>query len=240
MESKVEQWYYVLNNQCHGPVDVGTMEQLMQGHFINANTLIWQTGMASWAPLQSTPLQAIIKAPAQMPPVPYAQPSPYPQPAYYQVPAQMATPESTKNLFMWYWILLVASVPLFFIYIGMFTLVAALVIQYILLYRYWSAIQDGNVRTTAGKAVGFLFIPFYSFYWVFPAHQGLAEDTNRYCRERNIPAPMVSDQLGLWIAICSMPLLNYITGIVTFILYPIFFNGLNKTYEAIFRYKYQR
>src|ERR1700681_1097261 len=32
----------------------------------------------------------------------------------------------------------------------------------VLIYTMWAAIQDGHVRTTPGRAVGFLFIPIYS------------------------------------------------------------------------------
>ena len=40
-------------------------------------------------------------------------------------------------------------------------------------------IQAGGVRTTPGKAVGFLFIPFFNLYWVFTTYVGLAKDWNR-------------------------------------------------------------
>ncbi len=67
MDEKISQWYYVYNGQQQGPVDEGTMQQLMQNRTINANTLIWQVGMASWLPLQSTTLQALVPV-TNMPP----------------------------------------------------------------------------------------------------------------------------------------------------------------------------
>src|SRR5215472_4189380 len=39
----------------------------------------------------------------------------------------------------------------------------------VLIYQMWQSIQDGHARTTPGKAVGFLFIPFFNLYWMFQA-----------------------------------------------------------------------
>ena len=66
--------------------------------------------------------------------------------------------------------------------------VTGIVLGFILLYRCWNSIQDGNPRTTPGRAVGFLFIPFFSAYWLYVAFVGLAKDMNTYCRERKIDA----------------------------------------------------
>lgn len=55
----------------------------------------------------------------------------------------------------------------------------AWVVWLVLVYKMWSAIQDGNARTTPGKACGFLFIPLFNLYWVFQAVWGFAKDYNR-------------------------------------------------------------
>jgi hypothetical protein len=48
------------------------------------------------------------------------------------------------------------------------------------LHRAWQCLQAGGLaRSTPGKAVGFLFIPFYNYYWLFMAFHGLAKDWNR-------------------------------------------------------------
>src|SRR5262249_1193601 len=52
------------------------------------------------------------------------------------------------------------------------------IITCILIYKAWDLIQDGRPQTTPGKAVGFLFIPFFNLYWIFIAFRGLAEDLN--------------------------------------------------------------
>jgi hypothetical protein len=54
--------------------------------------------------------------------------------------------------------------------------ITAIVFAMIQLYRMWSVVQRPGGPTTPGKAVGFLFIPFYNFYWVFVAWPGLARE----------------------------------------------------------------
>lgn len=56
----------------------------------------------------------------------------------------------------------------------------ASVLFVIVIYRMWAAIQDGHARTDPGRAVGFLFIPFFNLYWAFQALLGFAKDYNNY------------------------------------------------------------
>jgi len=72
-------------------------------------------------------------------------------------------------------------------------LLAGGVLQYILVYKLWQVIQDGFARTNPGKAVGFLFIPFFNFYWWFVAFFGLSKDQNAYIDRHfspNMPDPV--------------------------------------------------
>lgn len=46
-------------------------------------------------------------------------------------------------------------------------------------HRAWACLQPGGAKTTPGKAVGFMFIPFFNLYWVFVAINGLPKDWNR-------------------------------------------------------------
>ena len=64
--------------------------------------------------------------------------------------------------------------------------IAWIPLEFVLLYRWWGCIQDGNPRTTPDKAVWFCFIPIYNLYWWSVAIVGLSKDINAYCREREI------------------------------------------------------
>lgn len=68
---------------------------------------------------------------------------------------------------------------------------------FVLIYKAWSAIQDGHVRTTAGQAVGFLLIPFFNIYWIFQAIWGWAQDYNGYKQRHNLGGEAVSEGLFL-------------------------------------------
>jgi len=63
--------------------------------------------------------------------------------------------------------------------IGIIILLVSAIFFYIHLYRAWSCLRAGAPRTTPGKAIGFLFIPFFNLYWMFVAFAGLPKDWNR-------------------------------------------------------------
>ena len=50
---------------------------------------------------------------------------------------------------------------------------------YIIIYRAWHILQPGGARTTPGMAVGLLFVPIFSLYWVFNVLVGWSTDWNR-------------------------------------------------------------
>ncbi len=218
-----KQWFYVINNQKYGPNNETVLQELVQKGTINAATLVWQEGMSTWTALQDTTLRGIVpvgttmltnQVTAQVPHIP-----------------RLYTADSFNQLFLWCWILLAGSILIPFAAIGY------IVIFYILLYRFWTLIQDGNPQTTPGKAAGYCFIPYYSFYWIFTAFRGLAQDMNRYCRERSIPAPVINEELALWYCIVTLgnliPGLNILTGMASSIMGIILFNSVVKTAIAI-------
>jgi hypothetical protein len=111
------------------------------------------------------------------------------------------------------------------------------VMRYMLIYRAWEAIQDGNARTTPGKAVGFLFIPFYNLYWIFQAWYGFAQDYNSYIERHSIAASKLDR--GLFLAysilyICSaIPYLNYLALLPLIVIYIITVNAIINAVNAL-------
>jgi hypothetical protein len=186
-------WYYNLNNKPAGPIDDTAMQSLLQSGTISPATLVWQEGMSSWQPLGNTTLAGsllgtgIIDA-AGHPSAPQA---------------ERIKRDSLKKLYIWW----LVTNCFFIFYMGFALLtnlglvnynsplqailtmvlcvtympfIASKVLHYILVYKFWKNIQDGFASTTPGKAVGYLFIPFYNFYWFFRAYWGLAKDSNRF------------------------------------------------------------
>ncbi|MCU0795241.1 MAG: GYF domain-containing protein [Akkermansiaceae bacterium] len=86
------------------------------------------------------------------------------------------------------------------------------------LHRAWTCIQPGKMaRCTPGKAVGFLFIPFFNLYWIFVAWKGLAEDWNRTVSSHDDlkAAPRFSE--GLFLALCILTFF----GLSIFAFFPV-------------------
>ncbi len=80
---------------------------------------------------------------------------------------------------------------------SMIPIVAGMIAMCVFIHRIWAAIQMGQPRTTPGKAVGFLFIPFFSFYWVFQAYWGWAKDYNRLIVDLDVDAPKMPEKQTL-------------------------------------------
>ena len=162
-------WYYHINNQQTGPVDEDTIKSLLGSSTVTAGTLMWQTGMEKWLPLAQTQLASLL--PAGAPPMvnvpPPVNPSPAAAPSLF-TPAPTAEAEAQRlnALFKWYWISMVIGLPLCLLIIGIFGVIASVVFMCFLLHSCWRIIQDGEARTTPDKSVGFIFIPFFNFYWL--------------------------------------------------------------------------
>lgn len=95
------------------------------------------------------------------------------------------------------------------------------VIGLIVWYKAWASIQDGNARTTPGKAIGFLFIPLFNLYWMFQAIWGFSKDYNSYVQRHQIGVTSLPE--GLFLASCVLPfvglipILGVLAGIAEFI-----------------------
>jgi hypothetical protein len=113
-------------------------------------------------------------------------------------------------------------------YIG---ILIASILNLITLSRAWSCLQHSTPRTTPGKAVGFLFIPFFNLYWLFQAYYGLAKDWNRIMSQHPNLArmPRISEGLALTYCIgmfipllsliCWFPLMSQITTAINAMAY---------------------
>ncbi len=91
----------------------------------------------------------------------------------------------------------------------------------VLLYKSWQTIQDSQTRTTPGKAVGFLFIPFFSLYWMFVAYYGLAVEYNKYIERNNISVSKLPEGLFL-----SHPILRLLFPFALAVIDPIIANHM--------------
>jgi len=113
---------------------------------------------------------------------------------------------------------------LFFI-LALLALIYSGVIMAILVYKMWKAIQDGYTRTTPGKAAGFLFIPFFNYYWIFQAIWGFSVDYNAYIERHSIAVNKLPTSLFLTYAILHVssivPYLGILTCLAALIIFMI-------------------
>ena len=97
-------------------------------------------------------------------------------------------------------------------------LLMAVIVNLMFIHRIWSAIQFGGIaRTSPGKAVGFLLIPFFNIYWIFNILPGWATDYNATLQEENLQAPQMGQ--GILIAhvifsLISIPVVSQIVQLV--------------------------
>jgi len=184
-------WYYELNQKAFGPVSNETIAEELKAGRITRMTLIWRQGWPQWKHLGETELAGTTPPPVAAVNIP---------PAYVAVQKKRKIDSrSLTSLFWWWFGLNLFCFPFYtlilFAYkdfpapnlpiIGLMALcwvplVAGAVLQYILVYKLWQVVQDGFARTSPGQAVGFMFIPYFNYYWFLPAYYGLAKDLNSY------------------------------------------------------------
>jgi len=126
------------------------------------------------------------------------------------------------------------AIGIVLIVLGYAAILFGAVIWFILIYRAWEAIQNGNARTTPGKAVGFLFIPFFNLYWIFMVWYGFAQDYNRYIEHEAISARKLEESLFLVFCIlyvCSC--IPYIGSLATLGALAILIISANAVIDAV-------
>ena len=101
-----------------------------------------------------------------------------------------------------------------FVCAGVPIMLFGVVVQSVFLYKIWAAIQGVHARTTPGRAVGFMFIPFYNLYWVFQAVGGWAPDYNKLVGDSGARLMHASEGLGL--AMSVVYLVCYVSGFVPY------------------------
>lgn len=113
----------------------------------------------------------------------------------------------------------------------------AFIYHFIALHRCWAILQGSTARTTPGRAVGRLFIPFYNLYWYFVAYKGLAEDANTFAEMYGLKK-RISIGLSLAVSICCVvPYINIaiVPLLFTFIIYQWsqFYNEVSANWNRL-------
>lgn len=200
---------------------------------IATTDLCWAEGMTDWKPIHE-----IIARPTNVPP-----------PPPHQVHTSTASASPTIN-----WIpalvlsCVVSAASILISLVGLEDEEAAeklsllalpliilmIVFEAILHYQCWKALPERFRATTPGKAVGYLFIPFYNFYWAFVSYPKLAEGLVEW--QKSVGKPTVTDARSLAmtyaiIFVCSMtvgliPRFNILIVIGELVVFIIFYRQI--------------
>ena len=92
-------------------------------------------------------------------------------------------------------------------------IVIAAIANLVMLGKMWSSLPPGVGRTTGGKAVGLMFVPFFNLYWVFNVFGGFATDFNRHVLASGVSVPRISRGAAIGYALLSIlfvPVLSWV------------------------------
>ncbi|SHE87005.1 protein of unknown function [Lampropedia hyalina DSM 16112] len=228
-------WFYAVADERRGPVGFADLQALVSTGEITANTLVWSQGMADWTLASNIPellpsvglsVATEIPAPAQLPSVqrpPVTTPS---RRLRTVKPASFGLWLGLSITAVFFYTLGIAGATMneevsaqssVWIALGAVGLIASTVVGSIYIYRAWLAIQDDDIpsRTTPGKAVGFLFIPLFSLYWMFVALHGWSQDYNRLVSVYEYrDAPKMPEGLFLAFPILALVSIVPVVGVI--------------------------
>ena len=217
----MKEWFYSKGEQQLGPVNEDKLRELIQQGTINPRAdLVWSEGMPEWI----SPASAGLLSSGVSSENPYAAPTvapqlapngslPYIKPTSFGLIAALMILGGIVAVIGY--IIMEESdeiLGIIAILAGLTALLAGGIISLIYLYRGWTVLQPHTSHSTPGKAVGFLFIPFFSLYWYFVAYWRFSQEWNRIVAGNPTQrgAPSMSEGLILTYAI-----LNIISALFT-------------------------
>lgn len=169
----MQQYHIIINSRQSGPHSELELQQMLREGKITGRELCWKRGMQGWSALHE-----ISDLAGDLPPPP--PPSIFAQQTD-STPLNCNTALVLNCLSFGFGVLIgilyytneklagVLSLLLFPLFI------TATVFWSILHYRCWKALPQQFRATTPGKAVGYLFIPFFNLYWSFISFPKLIE-----------------------------------------------------------------
>lgn len=108
--------------------------------------------------------------------------------------------------------------------------VVSVIYTFLMLARMWGAIQDGQTSVTVGKAIGYLFIPFFNLYWIFKAWGVFPAEYNRYVERYGLNVPRLGNA-----AFVAYPVL-LLLGVIPLIIFVqpfVFIAVIAQTCDAV-------
>ncbi len=207
-KSKSVDWYYAVGNQRVGPVSEDVFKQLISSGAVTASTKIWHEGMPEWTKASFSELKDLFVSPKTPPPI-------LDSPDYAQLQdikkisftAALVSASVALGFGVIYELVVAVdcqqwdgySAEAFMIIYSPILIITTLFLA-ILHYKCWDALPVKYARTSPERAIGCLFIPFYSLYWIFVSIPSLAKGFSDFGKDNGFPIRNYSE-LGLGLAI---------------------------------------
>ena len=184
-------WYYEFEGQSIGPINKGGIKKALLSGKIKAGTLICSAGTTQWIKLEESELNTLVQeTPSILSTIDGQEDRSRTESLQGNVPVNAKDLERLG----WWCVGIVAFaifgngilliklnyVSLIYFVLVNFPLVLVVIPKFMLLHRFWKVIQFGDAETSPGRAVGFLFIPFFSFYWLYKSYFNLAKGLNKF------------------------------------------------------------
>jgi len=197
----------------YGPVTAEQLRQWMSEGRVDAATRVQAEGTVDWKPLGELPEFAgvsAVQAPGQVQPPPLTSPT----------GATTASPHQLTTFPV------AVAILLHYMTFGIFTII-------------WLNLMHGKmcrVRAddpSAGKAVGFCFIPLFNLYWIFFTYRRLCL---RIDEQRGLYGLPASNLSGLATTACIFQILPYLNFLIGYlILTPIFIGTMQASVNQLAR-----
>ena len=248
----MSQWYYAKGGRQLGPVPESELARLAASGGIDpATDLVWREGMDDWKPANEI-AELNLSAPDSAAPLnPYAAPMhqgftsegiaeiPAVKPASFMLSAIPYTLGIFGFVVAYGWLLysmigsaergsspesIESNLIVFGVGIGisLVVMLVGYIISLVYLHRAWAMLQPHTPHSTPGRAVGFLFIPFYNLYWTFVAYWRWAQEWNRLVggSARHPSAPRMNE--GLFLTYAIMVIVCGLFGVFGLVPYLVF------------------
>jgi hypothetical protein len=194
-----------------GPIDEETVRQQIATGTLHQSDLCWREGMADWQPIGTLPNFAVKTA--APPPFPVR-----PSPRTSRTEATTSCPHQLTTFPV------AVAVLLHFVTFGIFTL-----LWLNLMHGKMCRVRDDD--PSAGKAVGFCFIPFFNLYWIFFTYRRLCL---RIDEQRDLYGLQPSNLCGFATTACIFQIIPYINFLLGYtIITPIFIGMMQSSINQL-------
>lgn len=233
--------YYVAKNGSQmGPFTLEELKEKVESSAVSFYDLCWCSGMDNWAPIIETLEFGQGEAPPPHPPPPVPKSLPkHSEPSAgklvadeYKIDWRPAV--ITQGIALIFFVISDAGnvighegMLLFAAIMGLLVYIAATIFWSFLHYRLWQVVEPHNRVTTPGKALGFMFIPLFNFYWAFITWpklvKGLRDSGFRLSEDADSHAFALAVLFVCSWTIAYIPFVDSLVGIGSFIAFCLFY-----------------